>query len=76
MNNVKQLKLNFKYWPMDKLKEILASEPYFTDNNGRDFTDYVDEIRQVFYEKEAKQLDKEFKEYEKLDNFSSDDIPF
>lgn len=39
----------FRYWNTAKLKEIIDSYPYYTCSNGKDYTNYIDEIKEEYY---------------------------
>jgi len=40
---------NFKFYPTRLLKEIIDSSPYYTCNNGHDYTNYIDDIKKEFW---------------------------
>lgn len=39
---------NFKYWPTEKLKEVIYDE-YHRGSNGADYDGFIDEIKEVYY---------------------------
>ena len=42
---------NVKYWPTQKLKEVLDDKPYYRTNTGHDYTDLKDEIEEVYFQR-------------------------
>ena len=38
----------FKYWPTAKLKEVI-DDPYNRGIDGHDYQPYIDEIKEVYY---------------------------
>lgn len=50
---------NFKYWSMEKLKEVI-DEPYNRGINGHDYQAYIEEIKQAYWEKLNKKFEADY----------------
>lgn len=49
---------NFKFYPTKLLQEIINACPYYTCNNGYDYTDYIHDIKIEFWTRENKNNEK------------------
>lgn len=47
----------FKFYSTARLEEILNSDPYFVDDNGKDFTNYIDEIREAYWDRQNRAVE-------------------
>lgn len=53
-NNPECNEHSFKYWSLDKLREVANTRPYYTSNCGTDYGQFGQEIEQALLDKEFK----------------------
>ena len=50
---------NFKYWTTEKLYQVI-NEPYNRGINGHDYQPYIEEIKNEYFQRLNKRLEKQF----------------
>ena len=53
--------MKVKHWTTKKIIEVLDDAPYYRGTTGKDYTDYVDELKDELWRRQNKQTELEFK---------------